>query len=65
MNIIRITDRHNLNKVWIIKRYPSGNYYLNQEICGRIFYNGFVRTTAKHLAELFGGKEKICLKSEA
>lgn len=64
MRIFRITDRHNPDKVWLIKRYPSGNYYINQEICGRTFYDGFVRTTAKHLAELFGGKEKICLKSE-
>ncbi len=64
MNIARIPDPYNPNKVWLVKRYPSGNYYINQEICGRTFYHGFVRTTAKHLAELLGGKEKICLKSE-
>lgn len=63
-NIIRKTDRHNKDKVWLIKRYPSGNYYINQEICGRTFYNGYVRTTAKHIAELIGGKELKCLLSE-
>lgn len=64
MNITRIIDRYNPCKVWLIKRYPSGNYYINQEICGKTFYNGFVRTTAKHLAELLGGKERICLSQK-
>ncbi len=59
MNITRITDRYNPAKVWLIKRYPSGNYYINQEICGRTFYDGFVRTTAKRLAELFGDKKVL------
>lgn len=59
MNITRIPDRYNSNKVWLIKRYPSGNYYINQEICGQTFYNGFVRTTRKFLADMLGGEEAL------
>ncbi len=65
MNITRVQDRWNDKKVWLIKRYRSGNYYINQEICGRTFYDGFVRTTAKHLVEIIGGKELKCLRSAA
>lgn len=65
MKITRIQDRWNDKKVWLIKRYRSGNYYLNQQICGRTFYNGFVRTSAKHLAEIIGRKELQCLRSAA
>ena len=65
MKINRITDRYNDKKVWLIKRYRSGNYYINQEICGRTFYDGFVRTTAKQLAGIIGGKELKCLRSAA
>lgn len=57
MKVIRIPDRFNPCKGWLVKRYKSGNYYLNQEICGQTFYGGFVRVTAKFLAELLGGKE--------
>lgn len=61
MKVIRIPDRFNSRKVWLVKRYKSGNYYLNQEICGQTFYNGFVRVTKKFLAELLGRKEmKLC-----
>lgn len=56
MKVIRIPDRFNSRKVWVVKRYKSGNYYLNQEICSQTFYNGFVRVTRKFLAEILGGK---------
>ena len=59
MTITRIIDRFNSNKVWLVKRYPSGNYYLNQEICGKTFYKGFVRTTRKFIADILGGKEAL------
>lgn len=65
MNTIRIRDRFNPHKSWLVKRYKSGNYNLNQEICGKTFYDGFVRVTAKFLAELLGGKEwKLCFAEE-
>lgn len=57
MPAARIPDRCNKNKTWLVKRYPSGNYYINQEICGKTFYNGFVRTTKKFIAELLDRKE--------
>lgn len=63
MTIIRISDRFNSKKVWLIKRYPSGNYYINQEICGKTFYDGFVRVTKKFLADILGGTEALCSQS--
>lgn len=66
MKVIRIPDRFNPRKAWLVKRYKSGNYYLNQEICGQIFYNGFVRVTKKNLAELLGRKEmRLCFAEES
>lgn len=56
MKVFRIKDRFNENKVWLVKRYKSGNYYINQEICGKTFYKKFVRSTAKHLTGVFGEK---------
>lgn len=43
MTITRIQDKYNPNKVWIVKRYKCGHYYVNQEICGRLFYHRFTR----------------------
>lgn len=63
MPTTQIPDRFNPNKVWLIKRYSSGNYYINQKICGKTFYNGFVRTTQKFIADLFGGKESENVKA--
>ncbi|MCM1334953.1 MAG: hypothetical protein NC084_09775 [Bacteroides sp.] len=57
MKILRFPDRFNPCKAWLVKRYKSGNYYLNQEICGQTFYDGFVRVTAKFLADLLDRKE--------
>lgn len=51
MSITRITDPYNDKKVWIIKHYSCGNYYYNQEVCGRKTH-GFVRTTKRFLGEL-------------
>lgn len=50
--ISRITDRYNTNKVWIIKRYKDGHYYLNQEISHKMFYTKYTRTTLKHINEV-------------
>ena len=49
MKTIKITDYRNLDKVWIIKRYRSGNYYLNQIITGKQYYRKFIRTTKEYL----------------
>ena len=45
----RHTDRWNPRKVWIFKRYASGNYYMNQEIAGCRLYKRDTRTTKKHI----------------
>lgn len=55
MTIIRIQDKYNPHKVWIIKRYNCGHYAVNQEICGKIFYKGFQRMTKRHINEVLEG----------
>lgn len=56
MNIIRCIDRWNENKVWIIKHYSDGHYYVNQEIRGKIFYNKFQRSTRRFINSIFESK---------
>lgn len=53
MNVIRRTDPYDSHKVWIVKHTKCGHYYLNQEICGKLFYSAFRRTTKKHIMEIF------------
>jgi hypothetical protein len=53
MTTTRIIDRYNPNKTWIVKRYPSGNYYINQEICGRLLQRKFYRVTKWQLDAIF------------
>ncbi len=49
MKLIRIRDKYNLDKVWIIKKSKCCHYYLQQEIKGKLFYSRFVRTSKKLL----------------
>lgn len=49
MNLERIVDKYNTYKVWLIKRYKCGTYYLNQEFDGRVCKGGYIRVTKKHL----------------
>ena len=51
MEEIRVADKYNPIKIWIIKRYKSGNYYMQQEIKGRL-QGRFVKTTKSHLREI-------------
>lgn len=53
MEITRVRDGYNSNKVWIIKKTKCRHYYLNQEICGRMFYSKFVRVSKRYLEDLF------------
>lgn len=48
----KIKDKYNDNKVWIIIRTKCRHYYFAQEICGKQCCRK-VRTTKKHLHELF------------
>lgn len=52
MTIAKVVDKYNPCKVWIIKRYQSGNYFINQSISGRTFYKAFRRTTKRHLLDV-------------
>lgn len=54
MEIKRIQDKFNKNKIWIIKKYKCGHYYLNQEIYGISYYHGFQRVTKKYLKQILG-----------
>lgn len=53
MTITKIIDKFNPEKIWIIKHYRCGHYYINQTICNKKFYKGFVKTTKKHINEIF------------
>lgn len=53
MKIIMIEDFFNPNKVWVIKRTKCRHYYLNQEICGKMFNSRFIRVTKKHIESIF------------
>lgn len=52
MKIVEIQDKHNDLKVWVIKITNCGHYYMNQKICGRLFYPKFERTTRRFLKQL-------------
>lgn len=52
MKTVYINDRYNGNKVWIIKHYKDGHYYVNQAIKGMIMYKSFQRTTKKILINI-------------
>lgn len=47
IKLIRLTDKWNNKKIWIIKHYPDGHYAINQEIDGRKFYSHFQRVKKK------------------
>lgn len=64
MKIIRVIDKYNLYKEWIIKKYSNGTYYFNQVVYGTKLNKKFTRTTKKYLIDVLG-KEVIkkCLDS--
>lgn len=43
--IIEIQDKYNPKKSWVIKRSPCRHYYINQKICGKMFYSRFLRVS--------------------
>ena len=53
MEVIRIQDFFNPDKVWVIKKTICRHYFLNQEICGRMFNSRFVRVSKKHIESIF------------
>jgi len=51
MIIIRMKDKYNLSKTWVVKVYKCGKVYLNQEIHGITVYKRDWRTTKKYLRD--------------
>lgn len=49
--IIRVIDKYNHDKVWIITVTTQYKYYMQQEICGHM-HGKRVRTTKKWLKEI-------------
>lgn len=49
---IRIKDKYNPFKYWIVKISASHHYYVNQEIKGLIVYKSFQRVTKRHLTNI-------------
>ena len=47
MKVTRIQDKYNPDKVWMIKRYLCGTFYVNQEIKGQKFYDRDRRMTKR------------------
>lgn len=52
MDMEKITDKYNVNKVWLIKRYKCGTYYFNQEIAGNVFNKAFIQVTKRYLKNI-------------
>jgi hypothetical protein len=52
MKILRVQDKYNSSKIWVIKITACGHYYMNQEICGSLFYNKFSKTTKRYLKQV-------------
>lgn len=52
MKTLRIKDKYNPLKIWIVKVSKCRHYYFNQEIEGKMHLSSFVRTTKKHLLEI-------------
>lgn len=55
MNMIsEYKDKYNENKVWVIKRTSCRHYYLNQKICGKMFYPSYKKSTLNHIRNILG-----------
>lgn len=50
--LIRKVDKWNPHKVWLIKHYADGHYVINQEVCGRVFYSRWQRSTKARIAAI-------------
>jgi len=50
--IARIEDKYNSDKIWVVKKSKCSHFYVNQEICGKMFYKKYSRTTKKYLRDI-------------
>ena len=54
MTITKIQDKYNSSKVWLIKRYSRGEYYLSQAIDGKRLY-AYRRLNQKYIKSILKG----------
>ncbi len=47
--VYRFKCYYNDNKIFVIKHYPCGHYYMNQEVYGSLFNKRFVRVSKRYL----------------
>lgn len=58
IEITRIIDKWNNQKVWLVKHYADGHYTVNQEVNSRILYSRFRRMTKMQLEAIFNEERK-------
>ena len=51
-DVYRVPCSYNSNKVYVIKHYKCGHYYLNEEISNFLFNRRFVKTSKHWIKEL-------------
>lgn len=51
--LTRKVDSWNSCKVWLIKHYADGHYFINQEIGGRVLYSKYQRANKSQIAAIF------------
>lgn len=51
--IYRVPCPYNNNKIFLIKHYTCGHYYLNQEVRGYVFNRRYVKTSLRWIREIF------------
>ena len=56
---ITIINTNNPAKQYLVKRYPSGNYYINQLIAGKVFYKRWTRDIKSWCLQLDSFKQSI------
>lgn len=52
MRTLKITDKWNSEKVWVVKIYKCGTVYVNQEVKGKMLGRKFARMTIRQLKEI-------------
>lgn len=52
MKTLKIPDKWNGEKVWVVKIYKCGAVYVNQEVKGKILGRKFARMTKRQLREI-------------
>lgn len=60
MTMVReYTDRYNNNKIWVIKKTSCGHYYINQKICGKLYYPKYQRVTLDYIRNILALEDNV------